>query len=294
MKRALTVIKALRVGEALPFSGVALLGGMLAQPAKLTRISSALVAAMAGVFCLALFAFVFNDLQDREADQRSGAKPARPLVSGLFSARFMWVLLFSVATAGLLALAIWTNRRVFWAGLVTIILSIAYSMKPVSLKSVPVLSSLIHVTEGTLACVVGWWAVGAANWTSVVVGCYFGLVFAAGHLHHEAADLFADRRSGTRTHAVLFGARTTLLAGLALWTLSAILFSALAFCVLNRQYLGWIQLAMFAAYLWGRAFILRGRNDPAAIKHLQAFYRLVFLSGGLIMVIVMTLLEAAK
>ncbi len=239
---------------------------------------------MAGAFLLASFAFTFNDLQDLEPDRLSEEKSDRPLVSGALSARSVQVLTASVAVVGIVLLGAGTPRFALYAGLSTIPVSVAYSFRAFSSKTVPGLSSLTHLIFGIQVFVMGAWSTGEPDWISFAVGAYFGLVFAAGHLHHEVADLEADRRSGVRTCAVRFGGRPVLLAGFSLWCLSAAYFSALALLRLVPAAWGWIQLGMFACYLVGFLIVLRRGTNARRLRRLQLVYRGAYLAGGLLMV----------
>jgi 4-hydroxybenzoate polyprenyltransferase len=247
--------------------------------------------AMACALLLTAFAFTFNDIQDIEYDRKSGSKSERPLITGALSVRSAWLTSIGFLTGGNLLLALWAPWAALCVGLSTIPVSIAYSWRTYPFKTLPALSSLIHLIFGTQAFILGAWSVGNADWTSLGIGAFFGLVFAAGHLHHEVADVEPDRRSGIKTHAVRFGPRPTLMAGFLLWCLSCVHFSGLALLHLVPAPWGWIQLGMFTCYLAGFMLIVRGRPDPNRLKTLQVIYRSAYLGGGVLMATA-TLLES--
>lgn len=281
-------IRALHLPESLPFCGVALLGGMM-PPAGDGSVSCTLVGTAAAAWCLAAFAYTFNDLQDLSADRRSGHKTSRPLVAGVLSVGAAWMLNAGLGATGALILLLVAPWPAMWAGLATLPLSIAYSWRRLPLKQIPVASSAVHLVQATLVFAMGAWSTAPAAAISLVTGLYFGLVFAAGHLHHEVLDVQSDRTSRTRTHAVRYGTGPTLAAGLGLWLLSGVHFSLLAWLGPLPVVLGWVQLAMLASYLVSFFFLLRRGHAPGAMKRLQVVYRAVYLAGGFVMLVLLGL-----
>jgi 4-hydroxybenzoate polyprenyltransferase len=268
----------------MPFCGIALLGGLLSRQSGNSIFPVALGFAVIGVFFMASFAFTFNDLQDIEHDRQSGSKSSRPIVDGSLSFRAARLLSALVAAVGLLLLYAGTSWFVLCVGLSTIPVGIAYSWRRFPLKTVPVLSSLTHLVFGTQVSIIGAWSVSRPDLTSLATGVYFGLLFAAGHLHHEVADLEVDRRSNVRTHAVRYGGKSIVRAGFSLLCISCVYFSMLAMLGIMPAILGWIQLGMFSCYMVGFFLILKGSWDPQRIKRLQKVYRIAYLAGGLLMV----------
>jgi 4-hydroxybenzoate polyprenyltransferase len=287
MKRLITVLRATRFVECIPFCGVTLLGGLLSSTGNVSELDPALIFTVAGIFFLASFAFAFNNLQDLEIDRQSQQKSGRPLVSGSFSVGSYKIMLAVFALLSLGLLAIGTSWPVLAAGSATILMSWLYSWRRFPFKTVPILSSLLHFVEGSLAFAIGCWSVAVPDLVSLEIGAYFGLVFAAGHLHHEVMDYDADKRCGIRTQAVRFGAKPILWIGFGLWWASAAWFSYLAWQGLVPATLGWIQLGMFASYLTGFIFIAKAQADPVLLKTLQLVYRLTYLAGGLGMLAVL-------
>jgi 4-hydroxybenzoate polyprenyltransferase len=285
MSHLATLVKATRLLESLPFCGAALLGCLWVGVDDVCRIWPTVLLAMASALLLTAFAFTFNDIQDIEHDRISGSKSERPLVKGSLSVRSAWFISIGFLTVGNLLLALWAPWAALCVGLSTIPVSIAYSWRTCPFKTLPALSSVIHLIFGTQAFIVGAWSIGEANAASLAVGAFFGLVFAAGHLHHEVADVEADRSGGVRTHAVRYGPRPTLIAGFLLWCLSCVHFSALSLLHLGPAIWGWTQLGMFTCYLAGFFILLRGRTDPGRLGNLQTVYRIAYLSGGVLMAV---------
>jgi len=272
----------LRLGEALPFAGVAWLGAWLAQPAKGAVAWLPLLVAPLAVFLLAAFAFLFNDWQDGPADSLVPAKRIRARTVARHSR--LGAGLLGTGGLAMVLLALPGESRPLWAGLASLVLAICYSMRWFPCKQVPVLASLVHLLEGDLAFAIGWWSSGNNSWEALLPGLTFGLVFAAGHLHHEVRDLEADRLAGVRTCAVRFGPRRTLWIGFLLW-----LGSALPLTIFVRQrpaipeLVAGINLLLVAGY--AVLFFTLGRGtDSRRGRLLRRLYRLLYLAGGLLMV----------
>ncbi len=246
MFRIAKIVQAMRLRESVPFFGIAFLGGLMSlEPAEVFPPTTVLFT-MAGTFLLAIFTFTFNDLQDVEYDIRSGFKSDRPLVSGSVYISSVRVISVTTMVAGLALLGIGTPLPVLCVGISTVIMAVAYSWRRTSLKKVPLISSMVHLAGGTLIFVAGAWSVIQPDPLSFMIGAYFGLVFAAGHLHHEVADFKADQESGVKTNAVRFGARPILWIGFTLWCLSCAHYSVLALQGIVPPITGWIQLGMFS------------------------------------------------
>ena len=279
MKRITAIVRVLRLVESLPFCGVALLGGLMAaRPPQ--RLTPSLGLAILATLLLACFAFAFNELQDVELDRLSETKQHRPLIDGSLSPFAVGMLCVLLLVGGLLLLALVTPRYTIIPGLGMALMGFVYSWRPLHLKTVPVLSTLAHLIFGTLVFSLGACSVGESHPGMALIGLYFGLVFSAGHLHHEVMDLEEDRQLGVKTHAVRFGARPTLWAGFTLWSLSAGYFTVLVLGAGSLIPVAVIQLGMFACYLAVFPFMLRSRNDATRLKQLQAAYRIAYMIGG--------------
>ena len=292
MSRLILTLRAIRFTETIPFCGVAVFGGLLAQGTGDFSLPIPLILSSASVFFLAAFGFTFNDLQDVEHDRRSGVKSNRPLVDRSLTIRSAGILTATLAITGIVLLAIGTPWHVLCAGIITLPLSALYSWRRLPLKTIPVFPTLIHLIQGTLVFLLGAWVIAGPDPVFVLIGSYFGLLFAAGHLHHEVLDLEVDRVSGLKTHAVRFGVWPTLWAGFLLWCLSGAGFSALCLLDLIPAALGWIQLGMFSCYLIGFLVLLKRGFTQERMKFLQKLYRGAYAAGGLVMVLLLVVERA--
>jgi len=283
MVRIEAIGKIIRPLDTFPFCGIALLGVLLGGDAEVPQYTLAMLCVVTSTFFLSAFAFTFNDLQDVEYDRQASSKSGRPLVQGslsIGSAKFICVLM---AAIGITLLVIGSSWQALAIGISTIPVSILYSWRRFPLKTTPVLSTLTHLVFGAQIFTLGAWSVSNPDPMTPVIGAYFGLVFAAGHLHHEVLDVEADRNAGVRTHAVRFGARATLLAGFLLWSLSCAHFTVLALFDIVPRMLGWIQAGMFLGYLIAFFAVLKGKHYAESLERLQKVYRGVYFTGGVLM-----------
>ncbi len=277
-------LRVLRAAEAAPFGGVALLGGALFGAEG--EIGLGLLLPALAAFGIAAFAFLFNDLQDSPHDRHSPTKAQRPLVSGALPRSVAWGVVLLLAGGSVALLVVFTSSVPLALGVALLILGLAYSWRPTAGKVIPVASSLLHLAGGTGTFVLGAWWLRPGGWQAPLVGIFFGLVFAAGHLHQEAQDAVDDRAAGVLTHAVRFGARPVLWAGFVLWCASSLHFSVLAAAELIPPILGIIQGAAFAVYAAGFYFLMRGAPSGDRIARLRRLYRVAYLTAGLAMLAV--------
>jgi len=115
--------------------------------------------------------------------------------------RYLWIALLALSLL-LLSLA---GSRTLILGLAIAGLSALYSAPAFHMKGVPLLNSALHLIGGLLHFLLGYSLFRPVDGRSLEIGCFFALVFAAGHLTHEARDCDADLLNGIRTNAATFG-----------------------------------------------------------------------------------------
>jgi 4-hydroxybenzoate polyprenyltransferase len=269
-----------RLGDVLPWGGVSLLGASFASGGLLRLDPARAALAVLSVLGLALFAFVVNDLFDRSANRRE-ARSDRPLASGEFPAGLAYGLAGFGAAFPLVSSLLLGDRLSLGWSLVSLALGAAYSAPGPHLKCHPWLAWLVHLFQGTLGFALPAGMVRAAFMPSdLLCGLWFGLLFAGGHLHHQAIDAPDDEAAGTRTLAVRRGVRTALWLGFAQFALAAAWALALALSSLTPSGWIWAQSGPYLAYLIGFAFAARSRPDPARLRLLRSIYRTAYLTGG--------------
>lgn len=275
------LLSAIRFDEVCVLQGAPLLGACFSMGGFTFATLWTVVALVIGNVCLVAHVFLLNDWAGAEGDLRDPHRAARTFLAkrlgrtevgtlavGLLAVALLMFSLIS-ATAFVLALAI--------AGL-----SALYSFPGINGKGIPVFNSVLHLSGGVLHFLLGYAAFAPLSWQAVAIGCYFGLVFAAGHLTHEARDHDGDLLNGIRTNAVAWGRKECVLASLALFTLAYGLLTALALCRIVPILLAFTAL-LFPLHLLGTVRALRSELTFEGLRRLQDCYRRIHVVIGLAM-----------
>ena len=261
--------------QASPLLG-AWLGGI-----ELTADAARLALMLVGSTALTAHVFVLNDWAGYRTDARD-ARRAAELPDGVTRAQIGHVALLLLVLAGAVLAAVGTPTIFYGAGIAA--LSVVYSLAPRFGKGTPVAASLNHLLGGVLHFLMGYTLVHALDTTGVVLGLFFGLVFAAGHLNQEVRDYESDRANRIGTTAVVFGCRTAFLASFCLFTAAYALIVGLALAgrvpgVMLLTGLIWLLQAY-----WSRQALRDGLRAETALW-MQQRYRLLFALVGLTMLI---------
>ena len=283
---ALSVLLAcIRFDEVLILQGSPLLGALYAMPAPRLAAWRPLLLLAAGGVSLVAHIFVLNDWAGMEGDLRD---PNR--ASSVFSRRgiarktagFLWIALLAMSLALLAPLGI----RTLVISTAIAGLSALYSFPGAHMKGVPVLNSLLHFTGGLLHFLLGYSVFRELDARGAAIGCFFALVFVAGHLVHETRDSEPDLANGISTNAVRFGQRRSFIAGMVSFTVADALLAVLAMAGVVPRVLVLIVPASLIRLYWS-VKTLRAGLRFANIRWLQARYRLLYAVVGAVMALTM-------
>jgi len=276
-------LSCLRWREILVLQGSPLLGAAFAMGAVTTGRVAALAVLTVASCCLVAHIFVLNDWAGMSADLRDPNKQA-----GVFAARgigrrevgWLWLALLvaSVALCG------WLGPRPLAIALAIAGLSALYSVPAYHAKGIPLLNSALHLAGGVLHFLLGYSLFRPVDGRSLEIGCFFALVFAAGHLTHEARDRDADLLNGIRTNAVTFGKAGSFAAGIGLFTIADVLLVVLAARGAVPRALVLVT-ALYAVHLYWSLRTLRAGLNFENIRRLQVRYRALYAIIGLMMVV---------
>jgi 4-hydroxybenzoate polyprenyltransferase len=284
LTRALQFLgRCIRFDEVLVLQGSPLLGVLfsIGKPTLEKTLWSALL--MAGSCCLVAHVFVLNDWSGMSADLRD---PHR--MREVFSAKGVNRRAIRHLAGALLVLAV-VLLSPFGVRTVSLALAIAglsalYSLNVCAAKSVPILSSLLHVIGGMLHFNLGYSLFGALGSRSLEISTFFGLTFAAGHLNQEVRDYEGDRLNGIRTNAVAFGRARAFIAGLASFTLADLLLVVLAARhVVPRALV--LVAALYPLHLWWSLRAFRAGLTFESVRGLRRRYRWLYAVIGLLMLL---------
>ncbi len=226
--------------------------------------------------------FMLNDWSGLTTDLADPNKAAR-----VFTARGVGRREMGMLTAGLLLVSLALFSRLgaiaFTLSLAIAILSALYSLPRFNWKGRPLLNSATHLAGGTLHFLLGYSIGRAVDGRGLAIGCFFALIFAAGHLTQEIRDHEGDAVNAIRTNAVTFGPRRTFAASLTLFALAHILLLALALQGFLPRPLA-ILVALVPVQLYWSLQTLRDGLTYANVSRLQTRYRALYAVIGLAMV----------
>lgn len=272
----------LRVPEITVLQGSALLGAAFAfRNLPAAHVGLLAILTIANV-CLVAHVFAVNDWANLTADRVDPARAAT-----VFTARGVAPREMGALAAGLLVVSLLLFRAlglsVFFVAVGIAALSALYSLPPFNWKGRPFLSSVAHLIGGALHFLLGYCLAGAIDSTGLVMGMFFGLIFAAGHLTQELRDYDADVMNAVRTNAVSFGRRRTLIASLWLFAVSQMLLFFLAVHGTVPRPLAAVILLFPFQVRWSFEALAEDLT-VASITGLQARYRSLYALIGLAMV----------
>ena len=283
------LLSCIRFDEVLVLQGAPLIGACWSIGALTADKFVAAAAFGIGSLCLVAHVYLLNDwtgiagdLRDlHRASRTFSAKGASRTEAGLLAVALLGLslLLFGILGAAPFVLALTI------AGL-----SALYSAPAIHMKGLPLFSSALHLVGGALQFLLGYGTFTAIDARGIAVSCFFGLVFAAGHLMHEVRGLDGDQFNGIRTNAVAFGKARSFVAGVALFTVAyALLVSLAAFGVVPRVLV--LAGVLYPLHLGASLRAWHAGLDFQSLCRLQRLYRLLYAVIGIAMLAATPLLS---
>nr|WP_312990031.1 UbiA family prenyltransferase [Comamonas koreensis] len=282
--RWLRLLASIRLGEVLVLQGTPLMGailalGSLAQWHFWAVGWQGLWLVVANLLFVA-HVFVANDWAGIDADLRDPQRRGHTFVNqGVGRRPFGWlgVGLFIGAMLALLPL----GAPALLLGLALCAVSALYSLPPWQLKGRPLWNSLMHLLGGSLHFLLGWVAFVPIHGTSLAISVFFGLVFAAGHLVHEARGLEGDRLNGIQTNAVRFGAKRCFVAAFVLFSAAYLLLAVLCLLqLLPRALL--LAVCLYPLHIWATWQAYQQQLSYPSLLRLQKCYRAMYALTGML------------
>lgn len=281
-RQLLRLLSSIRFDEVLVLQGTPVIGAIMALAAVSLHDWIRAVIFGAGSLCLVAHVFVMNDWAGIDGDLRDPHRGTRTFASkgvsrgavGFLAAVLLGVTLLLFSLLGpvslLLAIAI--------LGLSTL-----YSAPSIHMKGRPVLGSVLHLVGGALHFLLGYATFAAVDVRSTVIGCFFGLIFAAGHLMHETRGYEGDRLNGIRTNAVAFGRMRSFVAGMVLFTAAYGVLIALALFGQLPELLVFTAV-LFPVHVYASLRAVRGNLSVESLLEYQRVYRLLYALIGTMLV----------
>jgi 4-hydroxybenzoate polyprenyltransferase len=167
-------------------------------------------------------------------------------------------------------------------------LSVLYSAPVFYMKGLPVFGSVLHLVGGCLHFLLGYATFATIDGRGVAISCFFGLVFTAGHLTHEARDCDGDLVNGSRTNAVAYGKTQSFFGGFALFTAAYALLATLAILGTVPQVLV-LSAALYPLHVLASLRALRAGLSFESLRQLRKCYRVLYAIIGVMMILTVTL-----
>lgn len=282
VRQLLRLLSSIRLDEVLVLQGTPVMGAILALGTLTLADCIRAVVFGAGSLCLVGHVFVMNDWAGIDGDLRDPHRATRTFASQGVSRR----------AVGFLAAALLGMTLLFFASLgpVSFVLALAilglstlYSAPSIHMKGRPILGSGLHLVGGTLHFLLGYATFSAIDAGSIVTGCFFGLIFTAGHLMHETRGYEGDQLNGIRTNAVAFGRMRSFVAGMILFTAAYGLLIALAlFGQLPRLLV--FTLVLYPVHLYASLRAVRAGLSVESLLAYQKCYRVLYALIGAMLV----------
>lgn len=286
-RRLSRLLSAVRWDEVLVLQGAPMIGTMFSISTWTGHKILLLAVFAVASCCLVAHVYVLNDWAGIRGDLRDPNRAARTFAAKGVSRAEFGVLAIAFLVVSLLLFALLGKAPVVLA-LAVAGLSALYSAPVFHMKGMPLFNSLLHLTGGAVHFLLGYATFAAVDARGVAIGCFFGLVFAAGHLTHEARDCEGDELNVIRTNSVAFGRTRGFFASLSLFTAAyALLVVLAAWGAVPRVLM--LAGALYPLHLFASLRALRAGLDFASLSRLQRCYRVLYAVIGVTMVVALRL-----
>lgn len=234
-----------------------------------------------GSLALTAHIFVFNDWSGYSSDIRDPRRAKLVFTQqGITRRQVANVAIALLAFSNVVFSAVGPLTILLGAAITT--LSFLYSCSSSFGKHTPIVGSINHLLGGTLHFLLGYTLFHALDARGLVIGLFFGFVFAGGHLNQEVRDYEGDLHNGIRTSAVVFGRRRTFLASLLTFTVAYAILASLAALGILPRLLIWSPMVWLLHLAWSLQAIQRGLGFETALW-MRRRYRLLFALIGIAM-----------
>lgn len=270
--------------EILMLLGIPLLALSLAEPEVTFALIARTILFLLATALILFHAYTFNDWANYKFDLSDENKKGQALPSRLISLNETLALSIFTLLLGIgIYLLPFFPRVTLGICLLILLLWILYSNQLTLLKSVPVVSTILHLVAGTLFFLLGWSLVRRPAWDSILAGIFFGLLYASGHLSHETIDYEGDKTAGLKTNAVVFGRATTFWGSFIGITASTVYICVLAALkVVYAPAAAWVMIAAYALYVIFFVACRREGFGHASLDRFRSRYRKLYSLAGLI------------
>jgi 4-hydroxybenzoate polyprenyltransferase len=275
-------LSCVRYPEVILLQGSPLLGMAFAiGDVTAEKLATAVVFAVAS-FLLVAHIWTFNDWAGLTTDSNDPNKAGHVFSTKGVSPRGLLSFSLGLFAASVLLFALLPHRTLVIAVAVAM-LGVVYSHPALHAKSIPLASSVTHLLGGLSHFLLGYSLFEGVDRRGVLIGLFFALTFAAGHLNQEVRDHAGDELNALSTNAVYFGQRLAFLAGLVLFTLAYADLALLAYHRLVPPAVGALAAALYPVHLGASILTLYAGLEFGSVQRLQRVYRVLYALIGLSM-----------
>ena len=265
--------------EGVPILGLLFSGGGISAG----RLPLLICFAFACFFLLAQV-FTLNDWADFTRGVHHGNRAMLQLESRNVSPRTFSIFSLLLLAIGLITF-LFLSGRCFVLALAVSALGIFYSHPSLNAKSMPIVSTVVHLVGGTLHFLLGYGLPSQIDRRGILIGLFFGITFAAGHPIQEVRDMIKDREVGATTNAVVFGQFPSFVASLVLFTAQYAYLYWLAWSGLLPGFPIALPLVAYPIQLWWAISAYRGGLSAQSIEQFEIRYRVLYAIIGLAMLV---------
>lgn len=271
----ISIIKQMRLAEAFIICGFVISGYVHAMEEGADFFIMKTLLFFIIVYLLILSVWLFNSFTGYEED-RFNKRLGRTDMVGKNFYLFMTLLTFTTS----LVLSFYSSIKLAIAVSSVFLLWMVYS---ISWKYKPFLGTAIHFFVQLIQFHLGYYFLGKqSSISSFSTAFYLGILFAAGHLHHELIDYEADKKTGSNSGAVYLGRSRAVILCASFFVVSFFLLFLFHMTgrVVGKFFIPFAVAHFLQFFFW---FKLVSGNNPAHRKNLiihRTFYRVVFFSAG--------------
>ena len=173
-----------------------------------------------------IFAFLINDIEDREDDAKSpGKRFINPFGYGIWKVELGWIALVMLVLSTLSLSFVFNGTLPALIAFSILLTSGLYSWKKLRLKNIPVLDILTHAYFFATSTVLYFSLLPTSTWNHITWLALIGVFLASsyGDLSNEYRDFEDDRKSELKNSAYYLGKKPTQTLAYLLLSLSTIL-----------------------------------------------------------------------
>jgi 4-hydroxybenzoate polyprenyltransferase len=275
-------LSCVRLDEVLVLQGSPVLGAVFAMGTLSWTHAPFMGALFLGSCALVAHVYLFNDLSGMRHDLNDTRRAVGVFARRGIGPRTVGALCLAFLGLSAVLLSVIGPQAVLIAAAIAL-LSAAYSGNRLHAKGVPLSSSLCHLAGGGLHFLLGYSTFSPIDHRGLAIAPFFALMFAAGHLTHEARDFEADRANGVTTNAVAFGARRAFEAGLVAFALAHLVLFGLAAVALVPPVLVAVLCFSPLHFHWARRALADGLSYDSLALLRRRYRRLYAVLGLLIL-----------